>query len=50
MVGRIATGEIEDTADPKAPERRAAKAKGGAARAWALTPKARSAIAQSCGG
>jgi hypothetical protein len=47
MVGRIATGEIEDTgADPtKAHHSRGGK-KGGAARAAALTPEQRSEIAR----
>jgi hypothetical protein len=46
MVGRIATGEIADDADLDTQVRRAAKAKGGIARASALTPKKRSAIAR----
>jgi hypothetical protein len=45
MVGRIATGEIEE-GDPKAP-RRAAGKKGAAARAKALTPRERSEIASA---
>jgi len=47
MVGRIATGEVEDTGnDPtKAHHSRGGK-KGGAARAAALTPEQRSEIAK----
>jgi len=47
MVGRIATGEIEDNAPPadKAHHSRGGK-KGGAARAAALTPTQRSEIAK----
>ena len=47
MVGRIATGEIEDnaTAADKAHHSRGGK-KGGAARAAALTPAQRSEIAK----
>ncbi len=46
LVGRIATGEVEDTADEtKARHRRGGK-KGGAARAAKLTPDQRSEIAK----
>jgi len=47
MVGRIATGEIEDNPTPedKAHHSRGGK-KGGAARAAALTPEQRSEIAK----
>lgn len=47
MIGKIATGEVEDTtADPsKAHHSRGGK-KGGAARAAALTPEQRSEIAK----
>ena len=47
LVGRIATGEVEDTADDpsKAHHSRGGK-KGGAARAAALTPEQRSEIAK----
>lgn len=47
LVGKIATGEVEDTgADPtKAHHSRGGK-KGGAARAAALTPEQRSEIAK----
>ncbi len=44
MVAKIATGEIEDTADLK-DGRSAAGKKGAAARAKALTPRERSEIA-----
>ena len=47
MVGRIATGEIEDTgADPTKTHHSRGGKKGGAARAAALTPKQRSEIAR----
>jgi hypothetical protein len=48
MVGRIATGEIEDSADETL-KRRAATAgrKGGPARAVSLTPEQRSEIARA---
>lgn len=47
MVGRIATGEIEDTtADPSKTHHSAAGKKGGPARAAALTPEQRSEIAK----
>lgn len=47
MVGRIATGEVEDTAaeESKAHHREGAK-QGGAARAAALSPAVRSEIAR----
>jgi hypothetical protein len=47
MVAKIATGEVEDNATPadKAHHSRGGK-KGGAARAKALTPERRSAIAK----
>lgn len=47
-VARIATGEIEEaiTDDGKDPNAKALGAKGGAARAKALTPKKRSEIAR----
>lgn len=47
MVGKIATGEVEDNATPedKAHHSRGGK-KGGAARAAALTPEQRSEIAK----
>ena len=46
MVGRIATGEIEDTADDGKAYHREGGKKGGAARAAKLTPAERSAIAK----
>ena len=47
MVGRIATGETEDTAaDPAKTHHSAGGKKGGAARAAALTPEQRSEIAK----
>ena len=47
MVGRIATGEVEDTAaDPLKAHHSAGGKKGGAARAAALTPEQRSEIAK----
>ena len=48
LVGRIATGEVEDTTDDpsKAHQSRGGK-KGGAARTIALTPEQRSEIAQA---
>jgi hypothetical protein len=45
MVGRIATGEIEETPKPKSGRTRSGKA-GAKARAMALSPKKRSAIAK----
>ena len=45
MVGKIATGEIEDDADAGTEARRESKRKGGAARAAALTPEQRAEIA-----
>ena len=48
MVGRIATGEVEDTRDDPAKEHhRAGGLKGGEARAEALTPERRSEIART---
>jgi hypothetical protein len=46
MVGRIATGEVEDTAPSRADAQREGGKKGGAARAAALTPDQRSEIAR----
>lgn len=48
QIGRIATGEIEDTRpdDGKDPAAKALGAKGGAARAKSLSPKKRSEIAK----
>ncbi len=47
MVGRIATGEIEDTAvDPSKAYHSEGGKKGGAARAAALTPEQRAEIAK----
>ena len=47
MVGRIATGEIEDTqADPAKAHHSEGGKKGGAARAAKLSPEERSRIAQ----
>lgn len=47
MVGRIATGEIEETAaDPTKAHHSAGGKKGGAARAAALSPEQRSEIAK----
>lgn len=47
MVGRIATGEIEDTRDdPTKEHHRRGGLSGGKARAAALTPEQRSEIAQ----
>jgi len=47
MVGKIATGEIEDTStDPSKAHHSAGGKKGGAARAAALTPEQRSEIAK----
>ena len=46
MVGRIATGEIEDTVSTGAEAQREGGKKGGAARATALTPEERASIAQ----
>lgn len=47
MVGKIATGEIEDTvADPSKAHHSAGGKKGGAARAAKLTPEERSAISR----
>lgn len=48
MVGRIATGEIEDTPedDGKDPAAKAMGKKGGAARAASMTPERRAEIAK----
>ena len=47
LIGRIATGEVEDTgADPAKAHHSAGGKKGGAARAAALTPEQRSEIAK----
>ncbi len=47
MVGRIATGEVEDTgADPSKEHHSRGGKKGGAARAAALSPEERSEIAR----
>jgi hypothetical protein len=46
MVGRIATGEIEDTTDPSKDHHREGGKKGGAARAASLSPEQRSEIAK----
>jgi general stress protein YciG len=46
MVGRIATGEIEDNATAGAEAQREGGKKGGAARAAALTPEQRAEIAK----
>lgn len=46
MVGKIATGEIEDSAGP-AEARKSAGQKGAAARARALTPEQRAEIAHT---
>lgn len=47
LVGRIATGEVEDTgADPSTAHHSRGGKKGGAARAAALTPEQRSEIAK----
>jgi hypothetical protein len=47
MVGRIATGEIEDTTDkPSTDHHSRGGKKGGAARAAKLTPEQRSEIAK----
>lgn len=45
LVGRIATGEVEDTADESKAHHREGGKKGGAARAAALTPEQRAEIA-----
>lgn len=49
MVGRIATGEIEDTPedDGKDPAAKAMGKKGGAARAASMTPERRAEIAKA---
>lgn len=46
MVAKIATGEIEDDADPSKDHHRAGGKKGGDARAAKLTPIERSEIAK----
>lgn len=46
LVGKIATGEVEDTADESKAHHREGGKKGGAARAAALTPEERSEIAR----
>lgn len=46
MVAKIATGEIEDDADPSKDHHREGGKKGGAARAAKLTPEERSEIAK----
>lgn len=46
MVAKIATGEVEDDADPSKAHHREGGKKGGAARAAALSPEDRRAIAQ----
>ncbi|MCA3719657.1 MAG: RNA-binding protein [Phenylobacterium sp.] len=46
LVSRIATGEIEDTADDSKAHHREGGKKGGAVRAAALTPEQRSEIAK----
>ncbi len=46
MVGRIATGEVEDNAAAGAEAQREGGKKGGAARAAALTPEQRAEIAK----
>lgn len=46
LVGKIATGEVEDTRDDGKNYHRAGGKKGGAARAAALTPEQRSEIAK----
>lgn len=47
LIGKIATGEVEDTRDdPSKAHHRAGGVKGGAARAEALTPEQRSEIAR----
>ena len=45
MVAKIATGEVENDADETKDHHRRGGKKGGAARAGALTPSERSAIA-----
>jgi len=46
MIGKIATGEIEDDADESKAHHREGGKKGGAARAAALSPEERSEIAR----
>ena len=52
MVGRIATGEVEDVTpnDGKDPAARALGKKGGAARAKSITPERRAEIAKKAAG
>ncbi|MBS0334015.1 MAG: RNA-binding protein [Proteobacteria bacterium] len=47
MVGRIATGEIEEGIDPKREARSKGGKRGGAARTMVLTPEQRSEIARA---
>ena len=46
LIGKIATGEVEDTADKSKAHHREGGKKGGAARAAALSPEERSEIAK----
>lgn len=46
LIGKIATGEVEDTADESKAHHREGGKKGGAARAAALSPEARTEIAR----
>lgn len=46
LIGKIATGEVEDTADESKAHHREGGKKGGAARAAALSPEERSEIAR----
>lgn len=46
MIGKIATGEIADDADPSKDHHREGGKKGGAARAAKLSPEERSEIAR----
>lgn len=46
LIGKIATGEVEDNADESNAHHREGGKKGGAARAAALSPEERSAIAR----
>jgi hypothetical protein len=47
LIGKIATGEVEDTRDEPTKAKRIAGKKGAAARAKALTPRERSEIASA---
>lgn len=47
MIGKIATGEVEDAKEDHKAARKAAGKKGAAARAKALTPRERSEIASA---